>query len=111
MGWIKQQPEPCPPGHCDMGYNRDGMKLCRKCGYTAQTLCSGRSRHPMPGDYRVICHTTPCPIGPSRVIPGVFEDAPIEAMNEHQREAVEIDGEPHDVEIKEYPIEVEDEDE
>lgn len=103
MTWIKQDPNgPCPAGECDLGYNRDKVKICRKCGYTAQTLTGGHHRHPLPGDYRVICHTEPCSIGPSEATP--HRTTAIEKMNEHQRTAVEEDGEPHDVEIVQFPL-------
>lgn len=102
MTWISTDPNgACPAGECDLGYNRDGVKICSKCGYTAQTLVDGK-RHPLPGDYRVICHTEPCPIGPSEATP--HRTGAIEAMNAHQRKAVEEDGEPHDVEIIQFPI-------
>lgn len=103
MGLIKQDPNgPCPAGECDLGWNRDGIKLCKNCGYLAQQLVDEGSRHPLPGDYRVVCNTTPCPIGPSEATQ--FKKLAIDRMNAHQRQAVEEGGEPHDVEIVQFPV-------
>lgn len=94
----------CPPGECELIWDKETLlRRCRKCGYPSQALVDEGSRHPMPGDYRLVCYgplddeSEVCPIGPGEATP--HKSTAIEDMNDHQRKAVEVDGEPHDVEV------------
>lgn len=98
--------DPCPPGEHELAYDvRRDMRRCKHCGCPAQQLAAN-PRTAVKGDYRVVCRGTRggdcCSIGPSDVIPAALPKLAIERYNEHQREAMRRDGEPHDAEVKEF---------
>lgn len=85
----------CPPGTCEITSNHQGIRYCSVCGFTTQTLTCGRKRHPLPGDYRVVCEgplhdkeNTACPIGPSEASPLV--GGAVEKLRDHQAAATEL---------------------
>lgn len=92
----------CEYGAHEIGTDRRHgyIRRCKKCGTPAQDLVDGRRRIAIKGDYRVVCREDTCPIGPSEATP--HRTTAIEWYNDHQREAVELSGEAHDVEVVQF---------
>lgn len=98
--------DPCPPGEHKIAFDsRVGMSRCTRCGQSSQSLTTN-PRTAVEGDYRVVCRgvegSGACSIGPSEVIPEALPRLATERYSEHQRAAVERDGEPHDAEVIQF---------
>lgn len=94
IGNVTGRDEACLPGECVIGTTDDGMRYCRRCGFSVQTLVGG-TRHGLPGDFRVVCNgpvhdedNTACPIGPGEPTPNVSTAQ--EDIYEHQAQARDL---------------------
>lgn len=93
---------PCYHGEPhEVGRNRHGVKKCKHCHTSLQTIVTGASRGMVKGDFRVVCEGVDgdgvCPIGPSDPTPAI--ELAQAALRDHQAEAIDRDGEAHHAKI------------